>query len=68
VIRVGVGKRGKGVMDVLKEACAQGVAFSRHEWKENVNVSRQKHVVLEDVEMEGRWKLYGGGGGSLCEN
>jgi hypothetical protein len=29
---------------------------------EDVNVSEQKLVVLEDVEMEGGWKLYGGGG------
>ena len=29
---------------------------------EDVNVSKQKLVVLEGVEMEGRWKLFGGGG------
>lgn len=64
--RVGVGKRGKGVMDVQKEACTQGTAVWIREWKEKTWMYPSRSSWFWTVL---KWKGYGCvEGGSLCEN
>lgn len=68
MIRVGVGKRQRCDGCTKGSLCARSCILKTRVEGEDVNVSMQKLVVLEDVEMEGGWKLYRGGGGSFCEN